>query len=167
MLYPEVRILDARSLGNLTGVINHAAQARADRVAGEAAEEMEQEVKILIAQDLVNDRPGNRRKAGMKIIDSVEGVVADEGTTRVVARLQSKRGARHKAVGALEHGWDAFQMIPRDGEFLWMPQPGTGRIYQAYHKADKRFRYVVNHGHAGYHFFQRAREHVRQRLVRR
>lgn len=158
--------LNARSLGNLQGRINSAAQGRADRVAAESADEMQKEVVRIIARELINDRPGHRRKGGMKIINSFEGVVLNENTPRVVARLRTRRGARHRAVAALNFGWDPFVMEPRNKDFLWMPEPGTNRAHQAYHRVEKRFPFVVNKGHAGYNFMGRAREHVRQQLGR-
>ena len=160
--------LTPRSLGNLTGTINAAAQKRADRVANEAALEMYDECRRIIRKELINDRPGHRRKNGMKIINSFEATVSGEGTPRVTAHLETKSGARHKAVAALEYGWDlTYIMEPREHEFLWTPDPSRGRSHQAYGSQTKRFPYVVRPPHPGYGFMRRAREHVLQRLRRR
>lgn len=158
--------LSARDLGNLEGRINVQAQRRADRIATQAADEMLDEVESIIEAELINDRPANRRKRGMKIINSFESHVEGLGTPRVKAIVRAKPGARKDAIQSLDKGSDPHFMEPTGGEFLWMPKPGTGPIFQAYHRADKRYPFVYHPGTAGIHFLRRARERVLNRLAR-
>lgn len=160
--------LDARALGNLRGVINAQAQKRADRIAHEAADIMLEVAQEIIADELINNRPARRRRGGMKIENSLEAVVEGEGTPHVRAVLRTRSGARHSTVKLLNSGSDPhfIEAVQSEDGFLWMPQPGSGPVNQAYGKANKKFRIVFHPGTVGLFFMEQAQREAKLRLQR-
>jgi hypothetical protein len=176
--------ITSKDLRRLEKTLTDRAAVRAYNVATFAANAMEEEVKDIIEYYFVTDRPANRRKGGMRLINSFEGVVeGTRGQLPVDAVLRAKRGADKAKILSLNNGSAAHWISPSEEGWLAWPRdvleegnlndpPQRGQIRQAYGKPSTRGnRYFATRQpvfHPGnptpYQFMEQARQRVRHMI---
>lgn len=112
MIRPTVSI-SARSIDGVAADLSQRAAGRNYNRAIRAARLLEDNVEAIVRTDFDNARPPERRKPGIKLINSFKGeVVGARGDARVAARLTIKPGVNAKKIGALEHGSPPHRIAP-------------------------------------------------------
>jgi len=136
---------------------------------------MVNEARSIVQKELVPDRIPARRKPGPRLVNSFRyEVIGTEFPIRI--RLYSIKN--QKAVAALNYGSRPHFIQATKGNGLFFPQPGSGRIVQAYATPQggkgtlaSRFVFIrrpqpVQHpGNKAYGFLEQAQENVKRKVL--